>query len=169
MNRRTDFVKYGQKWLAITSIYYLCSSEHRAYSLQRTHTERQLQRSNLFTQSVVNLIHSLCVLLACSVVRWFSMSLKYTVQLTCNVGERRSVDISVSEKKRSNQTKYFQGGDVVVSMQFKDWPSTEQYEWGKRGKGRAKGTSQVPLIFFIIQLPKQNFFSFFSGNISYCL
>ena len=69
MNRRTDFVKYGQKWLAITSIYYLCSSEHRAYSLQRAHTERQLQRPDLFTQSVVNLIHSLCVLLACSIVR----------------------------------------------------------------------------------------------------
>lgn len=109
MNRRTDFVKYGQKWLAITSIYYLCSSEHRAYSLQRAHTERQLQRPDLFTQSVVNLIHSLCVFLACSVVRRFSMSLKYTVQLTCNVGERRSVDISVSEKKKIQSNHVFPG------------------------------------------------------------
>lgn len=60
------------------------------------------------------------------------------------------------KKKRFNQTKYFRGGDVVVLMQFKDWPSTEQYEWGKRGKGRVKRTSQVPLIFFIFRLPKQN-------------
>lgn len=149
-NRRTDFVKYGKKWLEITSIYYLCSSEHRAYSLQRAHTERQLQRPDLFTQSVVNLIHSLCVLLACSIVRWFSMSLKYTVQLTCNVGERRSVDISVSEKKRSNQTTYFR----VIRM-GKAWEGEGEEDLSSSTNFLYFPTSQAELIlpFFLATYP----------------
>lgn len=78
---------------------YLCSPENRANSLNRVDIERQIQRTDLFTQSIVHLNHSLSFFITCSTVTRCTMCLQYTVQLIRNKSQQCWINTTVSTKK----------------------------------------------------------------------